>query len=74
MAAQSAAEVVPMDPSMQEQVDTLESKLIERALKKHKGNLRQAAAFLGVSRSGLYKKIGRLKINAESFRPDFAFA
>ena len=72
MVAVSAEEVEPMEPTMQERVDTLETELIVRALKCHKGNLRQAAVFLSCSRSGLYKKIGRLEINAESYRPEEA--
>lgn len=68
MVAKSAAEVEAMAPTMQEQVDELEMKLIVRALKRHRGNLRQAAVFLTCSRSGLYKKIARLKIDPEKYR------
>lgn len=70
MVAKNAEEVEPMEPTMQKQVDELEAKLITRALKRHKGNLRQAAAYLACSRSGLYKKITRLEIDATEHRPE----
>lgn len=70
MAVSSAEEVEAMEPTMQELVDELETRLIVRALKRHKGNLRQAAAYLSCSRSGLYKKITRLEVDAEEYRPE----
>jgi len=66
--AKSAEKVVPRTPSLPDEVDELETKLIEQALKRHGGNLRQAAAYLGVSRTGLYKKISRLGIEYTAYR------
>lgn len=70
MVAENAESVEPMVPTLQERVDALEAELIVRALKRHKGNLRQAAAFLSCSRSGLYKKCTRLEIDPEEYRPE----
>ncbi len=39
-----------------------EKQIIQKALKQCRGNIRQTAALLGISRKGLYDKIKRLKI------------
>jgi two-component system response regulator HupR/HoxA len=48
--------------------ETLERRMIERALKSFKGNISQAARELGLSRLGLYKKLERLKIDPAKYK------
>ena len=43
-------------------VDSIERQYIIEALHKHNGNISQAARYLGLSRTGLYKKMSRLNI------------
>ncbi len=64
----SADEVEPMVPTMQSEVDALETELISKALQRYGGNLRRVAVFLSISRSGLYKKMKRLGISAWDYR------
>lgn len=47
----------------------VEKKHIIKALKKTKGNMKQAATKLGVSRSGLYMKLDEHQIKVEKYRP-----
>lgn len=50
------------DSCIRDSVAEAEKEAIRQALRKTKGNKRQAAALLGISRAGLYEKIHRLKI------------
>ncbi|MFQ6613219.1 MAG: sigma-54-dependent transcriptional regulator [Fidelibacterota bacterium] len=48
--------------------EALERQWIHRTLTDTRGNISQAAATLGLSRLGLYKKLERLKIKAEKYK------
>jgi transcriptional regulator with GAF, ATPase, and Fis domain/tetratricopeptide (TPR) repeat protein len=52
-------------PSLREQLDALEYRLVREALRKHGGNQTRAAVDLGVSRFGLQKMLKRLGLAAE---------
>lgn len=53
----------PSSLNLKQQVDALESQLIERALREASGNQSRAAEALGVSRFGLQKMLKRLGLN-----------
>ncbi len=57
-----------MSKKLADQVWELEGRLIIEALREHRGNLRQAALALGVSRAGLYRKAARLGIDPDRYR------
>lgn len=61
-----------MSKTLADQVWELEGRLIVEALREHRGNLRQAALALGVSRAGLYRKAARLGIDPDRYRPQGA--
>jgi DNA-binding NtrC family response regulator len=47
-------------PSLEEmELEEAERYLIRRALERHEGNVSHAAAFLGLSRSALYRRLQR---------------
>jgi len=50
--------------SLAEQVAETERRAIRSALRLHRGNKRQAAISLGISRAALYEKLKRLRLNA----------
>lgn len=52
-----------------ESLEELETKLITAALKKNEGSIRAAAIELGVNRGGLYKRMNRLGISFDDYRP-----
>lgn len=54
--------------NLRARLDTLETQLVERALRETSGNQTQAAKLLGVSRFGLQKMIRRLEIDAPERR------
>ncbi|MDL2313647.1 sigma 54-interacting transcriptional regulator [Desulfovibrio sp. OttesenSCG-928-C14] len=47
---------------------SLEAEALVECLRKYSGNMRKAAQALGISRSALYLKLGRLGLDAQSFR------
>lgn len=51
--------------TLREAREAVERDLISRALKKHGGNISQAAAELGISRPTLYELIAKLGIRRE---------
>jgi len=54
--------------SLSSAVEALERNLIRKALTLTKGNISRAAAQLGLSRLGLYKKLERLSIKSEKYK------
>jgi transcriptional regulator of acetoin/glycerol metabolism len=55
-------------PSLLERERAERHQRITRALKNNKGNMRQAAIALGLSRSGLYRMCRHLQIRAGDYR------
>ncbi len=55
--------------SLQEKVDNFERLVILSSLSRHEGNVSRAARELSLTRSGLHKKILRLKIRKDLHRP-----
>jgi two-component system NtrC family response regulator len=49
-------------------LDSFEKEFIEKALKKHKGNVSKAAEEIGITRRALHEKIHNYKIDTDSFR------
>jgi len=49
--------------SLQKQLEAYEKLVIQRTLQRHQGNVSRAAAELDLTRSGLHKKISRLRIH-----------
>jgi DNA-binding NtrC family response regulator len=59
----TAAEPLGDDIRLEHHVETLERRLIERALSKAHGNRTRAAQFLGITRNGLALKLERLGVH-----------
>jgi len=57
------SEDLGMDRPLSQQVRSLETRLIFRALKETAGNKMKAAKLLGITRQGLYKKLKRYQID-----------
>ena len=62
MRREPATEWAEEGADMAEMVRKLESKMIEKALRRYKGNKTKAAKYLGLSRRGLLNKIQRYNI------------
>ena len=56
------------EASLAEQVDTFEISIIEEALRRHNGNVIEAAAALNIPKKTLYDKLKRFDISTEQFR------
>ena len=56
------------EASLAEQVDTFEISIIEEALRRHNGNVIDAAAALSIPKKTLYDKLKRFEISTEQFR------
>ncbi|WP_230505905.1 sigma-54 dependent transcriptional regulator [Janthinobacterium sp. FW305-128] len=56
------------EASLAEQVDTFEISIIEEALRRHNGNVIDAAAALNIPKKTLYDKLKRFDISTEQFR------
>jgi transcriptional regulator with PAS, ATPase and Fis domain len=56
----------PGSNNLKKLLDSVEKKIIERALSESGGNKRQSAARLGIHRVTLYEKIKKLKVNVPS--------
>lgn len=54
---------------LDQKLEELETKLITTSLKRHDGSVRAAAFELGCNRGGLYKRMMRLGIEFDDFRP-----
>jgi len=61
-AAEAPAEVNLTEASLKERVSDFERQLIEKALADANGNISEAARLLGVKRTTLIEKMGRLSI------------
>lgn len=61
------SEIVPLENvTLAEALSEVERRMISEALRKHKGNISRAARELGLTRRGLYLKLERYEINANS--------
>jgi hydrogenase-4 transcriptional activator len=61
------SEIVPLENvTLADALSEVERRMISEALRKHKGNISRAARELGLTRRGLYLKLERYEINANS--------
>jgi transcriptional regulator with GAF, ATPase, and Fis domain/Tfp pilus assembly protein PilF len=61
------SEIVPLEnATLADALSEVERRMISEALRKHKGNISRAARELGLTRRGLYLKLERYEINANS--------
>lgn len=61
------SEIVPLENvTLADALSEVERRMISEALRKHKGNISRAARELGLTRRGLYLKLERHEINANS--------
>jgi transcriptional regulator with PAS, ATPase and Fis domain/Tfp pilus assembly protein PilF len=66
LAASAATEAISQGLNLAEAMADLERRMIAEALKKHHGNISRAARELGLTRRGLYLKLGRHDLSASA--------
>jgi DNA-binding NtrC family response regulator/tetratricopeptide (TPR) repeat protein len=64
LAATAAAQAIAQGLTLADAMAELERRMIAEALRKHKGNISRAARELGLTRRGLYLKLGRHDLSA----------
>jgi DNA-binding NtrC family response regulator len=66
LAASAAAGAISQGLTLADAMAELERRMIAEALKKHNGNISRAARELGLTRRGLYLKLGRHDLSASA--------
>jgi DNA-binding NtrC family response regulator len=66
LAATAAAQAISQGLTLADAMAELERRMIAEALRKHKGNISRAARELGLTRRGLYLKLGRHDLSASA--------
>ncbi len=66
LAATAAARAISQGLTLADAMAELERRMIAEALRKHKGNISRAARELGLTRRGLYLKLGRHDLSASA--------
>ena len=66
LAAAAATDAIAQGLTLADAMAELERRMIAEALRKHKGNISRAARELGLTRRGLYLKLGRYDLSASA--------
>jgi len=66
LGAAAAADAISQGLTLSDAMAELERRMIAEALRKHKGNISRAARELGLTRRGLYLKLGRYDLSASA--------
>ena len=66
LGAAAAADAISQGLTLADAMAELERRMIAEALRKHKGNISRAARELGLTRRGLYLKLGRHDLSASA--------
>ena len=66
LAAGAAAQAITQGLTLADAMAELERRMIAEALRKHNGNITRAARELGLTRRGLYLKLGRHDLSASA--------
>ena len=66
LAAAAATEAIAQGLTLADAMSELERRMIAEALRKHNGNISRAARELGLTRRGLYLKLGRYDLSASA--------
>jgi DNA-binding NtrC family response regulator len=66
LGAAAAAQAIAQGLTLADAMAELERRMIGEALRKHKGNISRAARELGLTRRGLYLKLGRHDLSASA--------
>ena len=66
LAANAAAQAIAQGLTLADAMSELERRMIAEALRKHNGNISRAARELGLTRRGLYLKLGRHDLSASA--------